>query len=138
MTPTVSFKHTCALDSKSNESENSFWFRYPAGNYMFKVNNRNTRRRCEICSKLTIKVSERRQSRCSGVFIVNFKHISHLVLVFLLLIDFHMKISCRFEISFRSKLSIWNSCRFEFHFASIHVNTSKELTKHQSAIFNQN
>ena len=34
------------------------------------------------CSKLTI---ERRHWRCSGVFIVNFKHISHLVLVFLLL-----------------------------------------------------
>ena len=28
-----------------------------AGNYMFKVNNRNTRTRCEICSKLTIKIS---------------------------------------------------------------------------------
>ena len=26
-----------------------------AGNYMFKVNSRNTRTRCEICSKLTIK-----------------------------------------------------------------------------------
>ena len=24
----------------------------PAGNYMFKVKNRNTRRRCEICSKI--------------------------------------------------------------------------------------
>ena len=24
----------------------------PSGNYMFKVNNRNTRTRCEICSKL--------------------------------------------------------------------------------------
>ena len=29
-----------------------------AGNYMFKVNNRNTRRRCEICSKLTMKTPE--------------------------------------------------------------------------------
>ena len=28
---------------------------YPAGNYMFKVYNRNTRTRGEICSKLTIK-----------------------------------------------------------------------------------
>ena len=28
----------------------------PAGNYMFKVNNRNTRIRCEICSKFTIKI----------------------------------------------------------------------------------
>ena len=37
---------------------------------MFKVNN---------------KISERRQRRCSGVFILNFEHISHLFLVFLLL-----------------------------------------------------
>ena len=72
---------------------------------MFKVSNRNTRTGCEICSKLTIKtpgqhhlkrnqsidlqsksmncsVYERRRSR---VFIVNFEHISHLVLPFLLL-----------------------------------------------------
>ena len=51
---------------------------------MVKVNNRNTRRRCEICSKLTIKTPER-QLRRSGVFIVSFEHITHLVLVFLLL-----------------------------------------------------
>ena len=31
------------------------------GIYMFKVNSRNIRTRCEICSKLTIKTSERRQ-----------------------------------------------------------------------------
>ena len=49
--------------------------------FLFKVNNRNTRTRCEICSKLTIKTPERRY----GVFIVNFEYISHLVLVFLLL-----------------------------------------------------
>ena len=58
---------------------------YPAANYMFKVNHGNTRRRCEICSKLTIKTSERRQWGGSGAFIFNFEHISHLVLVFLLL-----------------------------------------------------
>ena len=34
--------------------------RYPAGIYLLKVNNRNTRTRCEICSKLTIKTPERR------------------------------------------------------------------------------
>ena len=28
---------------------------YPASKYMLKVNYRNTRKRCEICSKLTIK-----------------------------------------------------------------------------------
>ena len=31
-----------------------------AGNYMLKVTNRNTKTRCEICSKLTIKIPERR------------------------------------------------------------------------------
>ena len=36
------------------------------------------------CSKIT-KTPERRQWRRSDVFIVNFEHISHLVLVFLLL-----------------------------------------------------
>ena len=38
---------------------------------MFNVINRNSRKRCEICSMLTIKTLERRQRR-SGVFIVNF------------------------------------------------------------------
>ena len=31
---------------------------YPAGIYLLKVNNRNTRARCEICSKLTVKTPE--------------------------------------------------------------------------------
>ena len=34
-----------------------------AGIFLLKVNNRNTRKRCEICSKLTIKIPERRQWR---------------------------------------------------------------------------
>ena len=53
---------------------------------MFKVNNRNTRTRSEICSKLTIKIPERRHWRRSGIFIINFEHVLHLFLVFLLLI----------------------------------------------------
>ena len=50
----------------------------PAGIYLLKVNNRNTRTRCEICSKLTIKTPERRRRRftpCSSVSIVNFEHV---------------------------------------------------------------
>ena len=39
----------------------------------------------EISSKLTIKTPERLQCRRSSVFILNFEHISHIVLVFLLL-----------------------------------------------------
>ena len=62
----------------------------PAGNYMFKVNNRNTRARCEICSKLAIKIPERRLASfwylycylltyftpCSSVYIVNFEQVN--------------------------------------------------------------
>ena len=31
---------------------------YPANIYLFKDDNRNTRKRCEICSKLAIKTPE--------------------------------------------------------------------------------
>ena len=57
----------------------------PVDKYIVKVNNRNTRTRCETCSKLTIKTSGRRCWLCSGVFFVNFEHISHLVLASVLL-----------------------------------------------------
>ena len=56
-----------------------------AGNYLLRVSNRNTRARCEICSKLTIKTPEQCKWHCSSVFNVDFEHILHLVLVFLLL-----------------------------------------------------
>ena len=50
-----------------------------AGIYLFKVKNRDTRTMCEISSNLTIKTP---QQRHSGVFIVNFEHILHIVSVF--------------------------------------------------------
>ena len=58
---------------------------YPVGIYLLKVNNRNTRTRCEICSKLTKKTPERHHWRRSGVFTDNYEYISHLVLVFILI-----------------------------------------------------
>ena len=48
---------------------------------MFKVNNRNSRTRCEVYSELTINTLEQHHWRRSGVFIVNFEHISHLKLI---------------------------------------------------------
>ena len=39
----------------------------PANIYLFKVNNRNTRRRCEICSKLSIRTPGRRQGLTNGM-----------------------------------------------------------------------
>ena len=56
----------------------------PTGNYMLKVNNRNTRTRCEICSELIIRYQNNAWHRCD-VFIVNFKHILRLVVMLLLL-----------------------------------------------------
>ena len=50
-----------------------------------KSKKRNTKQRSEICLKLTIKTPERRQLNRSGDFILNFEHMSHLSLVFLLL-----------------------------------------------------
>ena len=55
----------------------------PVNIYLFKVNNRSTRKRCEICSKLTIKTTERRHWLSSGVFIANFERISDLFMEFL-------------------------------------------------------
>ena len=69
--------------------------KYPVGIYLLKVNNRNTRTRSAICSKLTIKTPERRQWSRSGVFIVNFEHISRLDLVFLSL-TLNMKMPTRY------------------------------------------
>ena len=45
--------------------------------YLFKVKNKNPRKRCEIWSKLPIKTPERHWRR-SAVFIVYFETISHL------------------------------------------------------------
>ena len=42
-----------------------------ANNYLYKVNNKNIRKRCEICSKLTIKTLKR-----SGVFNVDFEQVN--------------------------------------------------------------
>ena len=53
------------------------------GIYLFKVNNRNTRVRCEICSKLIIKTKEQRQWRPSSVFAISFEHILHRSSVFI-------------------------------------------------------
>ena len=66
-------------------AQNELITQFPAGNYMFKVNNRNTRMRCGICSMLTVKIPERCHWHCSGVLIDNFEHISHLIPVFLFL-----------------------------------------------------
>ena len=44
---------------------------FPVSIYLLKVNNRNTRTRCEICSKLTIKTPERRQATSDYSYYIN-------------------------------------------------------------------
>ena len=61
-----------------------FTFTCTANIYLFRGNNGNTRKRCEICSQLTIKTQKRRHWCRSGVFVV-FEPISQFFLVFLLL-----------------------------------------------------
>ena len=50
--------------------------------YLFKFNDRNTRKSSEIRSKLSKKTPEQSQQHCFGVFIVNFEDTSHLFLDF--------------------------------------------------------
>ena len=92
-------------------------FSDPANIYLFKVYNRNTRKRCEICLKLTIKTPEGCHWLNSSVFIVNFENTSHLFLVFLLNTVF---LQCFYSIDFKIYLfagesSIFFSC-LESHF----------------------
>ena len=49
--------HFCydAFTGMSTTNDIAISHTYPAGNFLLKFNNRNTRTRCEICSKLTIK-----------------------------------------------------------------------------------
>ena len=65
----------------------------PANINLFKFSNRNTRKRYEIWSKLTIKTPEWyhwHHWRRSGVFIVNFEHISHFFKFLLLTLNKYM------------------------------------------------
>ena len=48
---------------------------YPANISLFRVNYRNSKKRCEICLKLTIKTLKRLW-RCSVVFIVNSEQVN--------------------------------------------------------------
>ena len=64
----------------------------PANIYFSKINTRNTRKSCGICPEFTIKIPERRQWRLSGVFIVNFEHISCHLLEFI--VDFEHAFVC--------------------------------------------
>ena len=62
------------------------YWNYPANKYMLKFNNRNTRKKYETCSKLTIATPKQYYWHYSGVFIVIFEQTLYLGLVITLLI----------------------------------------------------
>ena len=65
-------------------------------------------KKCEICSKLTLKTPEQLHWRRSGVLIANNEHISHLFLAFLLL-NLNKKMLTRFVLllfSIKEQISI--------------------------------
>ena len=55
---------------------------FPVSIYLIKVSNGITRTIYKICLKLAINESERLHGLRSGVFIINFKQISDMVLLF--------------------------------------------------------
>ena len=57
----------------------------PTDIYLFKVNNRKTRKRCDIYFKVNNKNTRTMSLRSFSCFLINFEHISYLFLVFLLL-----------------------------------------------------
>ena len=61
-----------------------FYKDVPANIYLFKLKNRNTKKRSKICLKLTIK--HENDVRPSGLCNFNFEHVSLLFLVYLLLL----------------------------------------------------
>ena len=73
-----------------------------------KSNNRNTRKRCKTSLKLRTKTPQRRQWRRSGVFIVNFEHISHLLLLFLLLTLIKQMLAAILDRTFRGFFTFYH------------------------------
>ena len=74
------------MQNFASNSPRSICFHYYLRKHLLvKVNNSNTRKMGEICSKLKINAREWRRGNCSDVFIVNFEHVSHFLLVLLLL-----------------------------------------------------
>ena len=72
--PSKSIELSWCILNKKEVLKRYFTNKNQAGIYLFKVKNGNTRTMCETC-----------YWRLSGVFILNFEQISHIVQLFLLL-----------------------------------------------------
>ena len=78
--------HLCSYSNCLINHSNKFQARqFSKSLNLLKINSRNTRTRCEICSELTIKTPKRRHCCRFADFIVNFTQILNLLLLFPLL-----------------------------------------------------
>ena len=91
---------------------------------MFKVNNRDTRTRCEICSKLTIKIPERRHPAFSRIQTKYGEILRYHLRLFTHGITTHntiYSIQCRNQKLFYSKKALdWLSIEFPKHWLCIY------------------
>ena len=78
--PELGWKIECNISTAINNIY-PFWTSAPQQILLFKVSNKNTRKRSKISSTLTIKTLEQ---HCLCAFIVNFEHILHPFLVFMI------------------------------------------------------
>ena len=104
---------------------------YPANIYLFKDNNGNTTKRCEICSKFTIKITERRQWRRSIIFIVKFIFIKNYSGNGTLI-----KFSIRTLIASFNTINLMSCYRYWSNRSNWLLNVQSQQWKHQNNVWN--
>ena len=118
------FSEFCSNLSRINnfQQANAPWQMFLAitkGTYMLKVNNKNTGKRCKICSKLTTKTTRATSivnwslSSATGGFIVSLKRIFRLALVFLLIM-MTLAWKCRLETYYLNENYIYSTWGYLF------------------------
>ena len=92
------------------EQASPIWCHCPVGICLLKVSNRNTRTRCETCSKSKIKITERHHWRRSSVLIVNFEHVNADWVVSFYTSRKHQNSSVLFSVfeNYRKRPVVWN------------------------------
>ena len=106
-------------------------FLCPASNFLFKFNNSNTRKRCEICSKLTIKTPKWRQCPFSCVSIVDFEQVNvtwaEISIIVLKEINLRRSPKTRISSNYIIKIRLFQWLRLPLYANLIHHNKTKLL-----------
>ena len=111
---------------------------FPAGIYLFKVNNRNTKAICEICSKLTIKT--KRTTSMTLIFclylLLTMNRFNRLFWCFsVLTLNKWMPVGMFLEVALRPFLPVWNRSS-PSTIPRRNLLVQSQLWKHQSNVWN--